>query len=345
MNLTALARACLAAYTANMATAYSQTSVSEQFSVTGPMETKLRAAILESVDFLGLITTATVDQIKGQVVSAGTNDIKTGRKSGGRFAAGQGVDGNTYELVEVDSCAFVDWATLATWANAGNERQFMQLMSQNATQSFALDILRIGFNGTSVAADTNPTTNPLGQDVNKGWHQLVKDKAPDQIMTDAIYFNPDATGELKDGEYKTLDAIVTEIKLTLIPEQFRNDPRLVVLVGSDLIAAAQIKLMNQADKPTERVAAQMMDKSIGGLRAYTPPFFPGKRLVVTMLSNLHCYTQRGTSQRKSENVEDRKRWEDKYWRYEGYAVDEYQAYGAVDEAAMNIGPAPEPVGG
>ena len=35
-------------------------------------------------------------------------------------------------------------------------------------------------------------------------------------MTDAIYFNPDATGPLKDGEYKTLDAIVTEIKLTLI---------------------------------------------------------------------------------------------------------------------------------
>ena len=340
MNLTALARACLAAYTANMASAYSQTNVSEQFAVTGPMETKLRATIIDSVEFLRLITTATVDQIKGQVVSAGTNGIKTGRKSDGRFAAGQGVDGNTYELVEVDSCAYVPWATLATWANAGSERQFMQLMSQNATESFALDILRIGFNGTSVADDTNPTTNPLGQDVNKGWHQLVKDKAADQIMTDAIYFNPDATAALKDGEYKTLDAIVTEIKLTLIPEQFRNDPRLVVLVGSDLVAAAQIKLMNQADKPSERVAAQMMDKSIGGLKAYTPPFFPGKRIVVTMLSNLHCYTQRGTSQRKSENVEDRKRWEDKYWRYEGYAVDEYQAYAAVDEAAMNIGAKP-----
>lgn len=340
MNLTALARACLAAYTANMATAYSQPNVSEQFAVTGPMETKLRAAILDSVEFLGMITTATVDQIKGQVVSVGTNGIKTGRKSDGRFAAGQDVDGNTYELVEVDSCAYVPWATLATWANAGNERQFMQLMSQNATTSFALDILRIGFNGTSVATNTDPAANPLGQDVNKGWHQLVKDKAADQIMTDAIYFNPDATGPLKDGEYKTLDAIVTEIKLTLIHEQFRNDPRLVVLVGSDLVAAAQIKLMNQADKPSERVAAQMMDKSIGGLKAYTPPFFPGKRLVVTMLSNLHCYTQRGTSQRKSENVEDRKRWEDKYWRYEGYAVDEYQAYAAVDEAAMNIGAAP-----
>lgn len=340
MNLTPLAKTRLSAYSNAMAQAYDVTDTKEQFAVTAPMETKLRAALLDSVEFLGLITALPVDQITGQTVNVGNNAIKTGRKSGARFVAGQGVDGNAYNLKETDSCAAVTWSTLATWANSGGDREFMKLMSQNATNSFALDILRVGFNGVSIAADTDPVANPLGQDVNKGWHQLVKENAPDQVMTEEIYFNPDKVGELEDGEYKTLDAIVTEIRLTLIPEQLRNDPRLVVLVGSDLVAAAQIKLMNQADKPTERVAAQMMDKSIGGLRAYTPPFFPGKRLVVTMLSNLHVYTQKGTSSRKSENVEDRKQWEDKYWRYEGYAVEEYLAYAAVDEAAMNIGPAP-----
>jgi P2 family phage major capsid protein len=340
MNLSKIALACVLSYSSAMAKAYETADASKQFAVTGPMETKLRAAILDSVEFLKLITCMDVDQIKGQVVSVGNTGIATGRSASGRFTTGQDVDGNEYELKETDSCAYVPWATLAVWANAGSEREFMRLMSENATMRFALDILRVGFNGTSAAATTNPATNPLGQDVNKGWHQLVKEKAPDQVMTDPIYFNPDETGVLAAGEYKTLDAIVTEIKLTLIPEQFRNDPRLVVLVGSDLIAAAQIKLMNQADKPSERVAAQMMDKSIGGLRAYTPPFFPGKRIVVTMLQNLHCYTQKGTRSRKSENVEDRKRWEDKYWRFEGYAVDEYLAYGAVDESAVNIGPAP-----
>lgn len=344
MNLSVLARSSLLAYSTAMAKAYDATDVSKQFAVTGPMETKLRAALLDSVEFLKLITLMDVDQIKGQVVSVGNTGIATGRAASGRFTSDQSVDGNTYELKETDSCASVPWATLAVWANAGNEKQFMQLMSQNATLRFALDILRVGFNGTSAAATTNPTTNPLGQDVNIGWHQLVKTNAPDQVMTDAIYFNPDATGALKASEYKTLDAIVTEIKNTLIPEQFRNDPRLVVLIGSDLTAAAQTKLMNQADKPSERVAAQMMDKSIGGLKAYTPPFFPGKRIVVTLLSNLHCYTQKGTRSRKSENVEDRKRFEDKYWRFEGYGVEEYLAYGAVDEAAMNIGAAPTPGG-
>lgn len=345
MQLTAAAKKCASAYAAAMAKAYGLDEVGqlkEQFAVTSPMETRLRAAMLESVEFLSMITALDVQQIKGQVVDVGGNEIATGRVAGSRFSAENTLDGNEYELKETDSCSFVTWATMASWANSGNNGEFMRLMSQNATRRFALDLLRVGFNGTSVASTTNPATNPLGQDVNKGWHQLVKEKAPDQVMTAEIFFNPDATGEPVDGEYKTLDAIVTEIRLTLIPEQYRNDPRLVVLVGSDLIAAAQIKLMNQADKPTERVAAQMMDKSIGGLRAYTPPFFPGKRIVVTMLSNLHVYTQSGTRQRKSENVEDRKRWEDKYWRYEGYAVEDYKAYAAVDEAAITIGPNPAP---
>lgn len=342
MNLSTIALACIAAYSSNLAKAYDTTDVSKQFAVTGPMETKLKAAMLESVEFLRLITTMDVDQIKGQVVKVGNYGIATGRKVNGRFVTTNGVDGHGYELVETDSCAAVPWATLAVWANAGTTNQFMQLMSQNATLRFALDMLRVGFNGVSVAANSDPVANPMGEDVNKGWHKIVLDNAADQIVMDPIYFNPDATGELKDGEYKTLDAIVTELKNTLIHPSLRNDPRLVVLVGSDLTAAAQTKLMNQADKPTERVAAQQMDKTIGGLAAYTPPFFPGKRITVTMLSNLHIYTQKGTRSRKSENSEDRKQHEDKYWRMEGYAVEEFEGYASIDESAMTIGPAPEP---
>ena len=276
-----------------------------------------------------------VDQIKGQVVKVGNYGIATGRKKDGRFNTTNGVDGHTYELTETDSCASVTWATLAVWANAGSANQFMQLMSQNATQRFALDMLRVGFNGTSIAETSNPVTNPMGQDVNKGWHQIVKEKAPDQIVVDPVYFDPDGA-----GDYKTLDAIVTELKNTLIHPTLRSDPRLVVLVGSDLTATAQTHMMNQADKPTEKVAAQQMDKNIGGLRAYTPPFFPGKRIVVTLASNLHLYTQKGTRSRKSENVEDRKQHEDKYWRMEGYAIEEFEGYAAIDEANMNIGAKP-----
>ncbi|MCK8127249.1 phage major capsid protein, P2 family [Pseudoalteromonas sp. 2CM39R] len=340
MHLNQTAAGFLQKYSVNLAKSFGVEDASHKFAISDPMETKLRAALLESVEFLRMITTMQVDQIKGQVVKVGNYGIATGRKAGGRFTSEQGVDGHTYELVETDSCSATTWALLSTWANAGNLNEFMKLINQNATLRFALDMLRVGFNGVSAEATTDPVANPNGEDVNKGWHQIVKEKAPDQIMTDPIYFNPDASAELKDGEYKTLDAIVTELKNTFIHPSLRNDPRLVVLVGADLTATAQTKLMNQADKPSEKVAAQQMDKNIGGMRAYTPPFFPGKRIAVTILSNLHIYTQKGTAHRKAKDEEDRKQFENSYWRNEGYAIEEFEVYAAVDEAAMNIGPAP-----
>ncbi|ASM53776.1 hypothetical protein PNIG_a1645 [Pseudoalteromonas nigrifaciens] len=340
MQLNQIAAGFLKTYSTQLAKTFGVEDVTKQFAVTAPMETKLRSALLESVEFLRMISTMPVDQLSGQVVKVGNYGIATGRKAGGRFTSGQDVGGFKYQLTETDSCSALPWALLSAWGNAGNQNEFMKKMNDNATHRFALDMLRVGFNGTSIAATSDPVANPLGEDVNKGWHQIVKEEAADQIVTDPIYFNPDATEALKDGEYKTLDAIVTELKNTLIHPSLRNDPRLVVLVGSDLTATAQTKLMNQADKPSERVAAQQMDKNIGGMRAYTPPFFPGKRIVVTMLSNLHIYTQRGTSHRKSENVEDRKQYEDKYWRNEGYAIEEFEAYAAIDEANMKIGAAP-----
>lgn len=335
MQLNTQATAFLQEFAAQLSKSYGVEAVNKQFNITGPQETKLKAALLESVEFLSLITTMEVDQIKGQVVKVGNFSIATGRKGGARFVSSQDVSGHTYELTETDSCSALTWALLSVWANSGTQNQFMQLMNKNATQRFALDMLRVGFNGTSIAADSDPVANPLGEDVNKGWHQIVKEKAATQIVTDPIYFDVDGA-----GDYKTLDAIATELKNTLIHPALRNDPRLVVLVGSDLTAAAQTHMMNAADKPSEKVAAQQMDKSIGGMRAYTPPFFPGKRIVVTMLHNLHIYTQRGTKQRKSENVEDRKQYEDKYWRNEGYAVEEFEAYAAIDESAVTIGPKP-----
>ena len=342
MNMTKTATACLLAFQSKLAAAYEVDDVTKRFNISQPMETKLKAALLEQVEFLGMITKMDVDQIKGQVISVGGTGIATGRKSNKRHTSNQSHKGHTYELVETDSCAVVPWATLAAWGNAGSKNEFMKLLSQNSMKRFSLDILRIGFNGTSVADNTDPVANPLGQDVNIGWHQLVKNNAPDQIVTDDIYLNLNADPKtLKDGEYATLDAIATELKNSLIHESLREDPDLVVLVGSDLIAAAQTKMMNEAGKPSEKVAAMKMDKDIAGMRAYRPPFFPGKRIVVTKLTNLHCYTQRGTRHRKAENVEDRKQHEDKYLRYEGYAIEEYEAYAAIDEGNMHLGAKPE----
>lgn len=327
------------AYSAGLAGHYGVSNPSRAFKLTDPQETSLRGALLESVEFLSLITCADVDQLSGQVVSVGASALHTGRNADGRFIRRVGVDGNDYKLVETDSCAALRWDLLSIWANAGSEEEFFQLVQAFSNQAFALDMLRIGFNGTTVEPTTDPVKNPNGEDVNIGWHARMKTfNDGKQIITDAITLD-DA------GDYHSLDAMASDLINSKIPQQFRNDPRLVVLVGADLVAAEQYRLYQAADRPTEKIAAQMLGNTIAGRPAIVPPFMPGKRMVVTPLSNLHIYTQRNTRQRKAEFVEDRKQYENKYLRNEGYAVEVPEVYAAIDETAVTIGKITEPAEG
>ncbi len=337
MFLNQRARELLRAYSMGLAAEYGQDSVERYFSLTDPKETQLRAALLESVDFLSMITVADVDQLTGQVVNVGNPGIFTGRKEGGRFIRNTGVDGLEYKLAETDSGAALKWAMLSVWANAGDENEFFQRMQEFTNQSFALDMLRIGFNGKSVAKSTDPEKYPNGEDVNIGWQEFVRAFDDNQIITDAVSLGA-------GGDYVSLDAMASDLINSKIPAQFRNDPRLTVLVGADLVAAEQHRLYQAADRPTEKIAAQMLGTSIAGRPAIVPPFMPGKRMVVTPLSNLHIYTQRGTRQRKAEFVEDRKQYENKYLRNEGYAVEYPEMYAAFDESAVAIGKVEAPKG-
>lgn len=337
MFLNQRARELLQQYSAGLAEAYGQENTERYFSLTDPKETQLRAALLESVDFLSMITVADVDQLSGQVVNVGNPGIFTGRKEGGRFIRNTGIDGLEYKLSETDSGAALTWAMLSVWANAGDENEFFQRMQEFTNQSFALDMLRIGFNGKSVAKSTDPEKYPNGEDVNIGWQEFVRAFDDNQIITDAVSLGA-------GGDYVSLDAMASDLINSKIPAQFRNDPRLTVLVGADLVAAEQHRLYQAADRPTEKIAAQMLGTSIAGRPAIVPPFMPGKRMVVTPLSNLHIYTQRGTRQRKAEFVEDRKQYENKYLRNEGYAVEYPEMYAAFDESAVTIGKVEAPKG-
>lgn len=250
------------------------------------------------------------------------------------------MDGNDYSLVETDSCAALRWDLLSVWANAGKEEnEFFNLVQAFTTQAFALDMLRIGFNGQSRAKTTDPEANPNGEDVNIGWHERMKTLlGGNQIMTDKVVLD-------EAGDYKSLDAMASDLINAKIPAQFRNDPRLVVLVGADLVAAEQYRLYQAADRPTEKIAAQMLGSTIAGRKAIIPPFMPGKRMVVTPLSNLHIYTQRNTRQRKARFEDDRKQFENSYLRNEGYAIEVPELYAAIDESAVTIGEVTEPVEG
>lgn len=316
-------------YCAQLAQQAGVRSVAKQYSLSAPMETRLREALLHSSEFLRMITCHDVDQLGGQVVVTGSSQLLTGRKSKGRFVRKLGVDGNKYQLVETDSCAAVGWDTLSVWANAGNENEFSRMLRDFADKQFALDILRIGFNGTHVAEDSDPDTYPNGEDVNKGWHQIAKEwNNGSQVLTDAVTLGA-------GGTYETLDAMASDL-VNHLPIECRNDPDIVILVGSDLLAREQYRLYSKADTPTENLAAAQLDTIIAGKKSFVPPFMPGKRIAATTLKNLHVYTQKGSRRRAAEDVQDRKQFENKYWRNEGYALEVPELYVAIDESAISF---------
>ena len=316
-------------YCTQLAQAFGVTNVAKQFSLSNPMDIRLREAIMFSHEFLQRITCNDVDQLTGQVIVTGTSQLLTGRREGGRFVRKLGVDGNIYTLNETDSCAALDWATLSVWANSGDENQFFRMIQDFMDKQFALDMLRVGFNGTHAAKTTDPDKYRNGEDVNKGWHQIAKEwNGGAQVLTSPVTLGV-------GGTYATLDAMASDL-VNHLPIECRNDPEIVILVGSDLLAAEQFRLYGKADTPTENLAAAQLDTIVAGKKAIVPPYMPGMRIAATTLKNLHLYTQRGTRKRSAEDVQDRKQFENKYWRNEGYALGIPDMYVAIDESAVTL---------
>ena len=305
-------------------------SAAESFNISPVVETKLRESVLEAAQFLSMISVLPVDQIKGQVVDVGGGALFTGRVKDGRFRKQIGNSGNIYELTETDSCASISWSLLSQWANIGTSKEFIKKMNAAISKHFALDIIRVGFHGKSISETTDPEKNPNGEDVNKGWLTIVKEKAPLQVIERAIL---DSTGAT-DGSHSNLDSMANDLRNSLIAEAHVEDADLVVCVGRNLITAEQSRLMAAADKPSEHNAAQKLDKTIAGMKSYIPASFPPNMLWVTSLSNLQVLQQKGTQWRSVKNVDDRKAIENSWLRNEGYAISNFKKFAAIEDVII-----------
>ncbi|MFV8987965.1 P2 family phage major capsid protein [Serratia fonticola] len=300
------------------------------FTISDVAENKLRIAMLESGWMMSGITLMDVDTEKGQAIEIGDASLHTGRSIEGRFSKELMVNGTDYILVETDSCASLPYGKMSAIANVGGMEHFTQSVSEFFGMAVSLDMLRIGLNGERIAYPTDPQNNTKGQDVNIGWHAIAKAfNNGSQVMTEAV-----SLGE--GGDFPHLDALANHLIMQNIPEGFREDPRLVVMVGAELAAAERLRLFNAADRPADMAAAQMLTSSVAGRFAFVPPFMPGKRLAITTLDNLHIYTQKGSRHFRAEFVDDSATYEQGYWRNEGYALGNGFLYTAVDENAVSL---------
>lgn len=338
MSLSNAARLKFSALALAIAATYGVQSAREEFNVTPSLAQTLNEKITHSSAFLQRINVIPVSEIKGQKVMLGLTGPVTGRTNTNnndrvpRNAAS--LDAQGYELFDTNSDVALKFATIDAWAKFPN---FPQRYAAAVQKQIGLDRIMIGWNGTSVAADTDPVANPLLQDVNKGWLQIAREQAPEQVLAEGTK----AVGKIQigaTGDYANLDALVHDVSL-MIEEEHRDGGDLIAIIGRDLLANDKAKLYaKQGDTPTEKERVEMAQvvATYGGLPAYTCPFFPGKGVVVTSFDNLSIYFQDSSWRRHIKENPNRSQTEDFNARNEGYVIEQLGKFAAIEAAAVEF---------
>ncbi|RBO83427.1 phage major capsid protein, P2 family [Marinomonas aquiplantarum] len=304
-------------------------AVGEEFEVEPSVQQRLYEKAAEhGAWFLKLINVETVAQIKGEKVGLAVSGLLTKRTntdSNDRKTSSvvsESKSGYECQFTEVD--VHITYSKLDKWRNR-TPQQYAELYSSIYRKAMTDDRIRIGWHGTSIAAETDPEKNPNGEDVNKGWIQKVRDEAAEQIDEDGLTF-----GHM-DADMRNLDVVVESAK-QMIPEHLRDDSQLMAFVSSDLMADYRLNsLAANGDQASEKVLVN--DNKVmavfAGLKAVTPPFFPSGTVIVTYPENLSIYLQEGSLRRHIKDNPTRSRVEDYNSENVDYIVEEPEAIGII----------------
>jgi P2 family phage major capsid protein len=321
-------------FTQQIATLNNVSGVANTFSVEPEVQQRLEARMQESSSFLQAINMVPVSDLKGEKVGVGISGTIAGRTD----TSGNGernpsdptsLDSNGYECQKTDFDTALPYSRLDAWAH---RPEFQTLIRDAIILRQALDRIMIGWHGTSIAKNTDRIANPMLQDVNKGWLQKYRENAPERLMREG----KEGTGKIKVGgagaDYGNIDALVFDLVSNLIDPWHQEDPSLVVICGRQLVHDKYFPILNEDNKPTEKVAAELIlgTRRIGGLQPVIVPFFPAKSLMVTSLSNLSLYWQIAGRRRHIIEQPNKNRVANFESSNDDYVVEDY-GLGAVAE--------------
>lgn len=317
------------AYMSQIATLNSVDDVTKKFTVSPSVQQTLESKMQESSAFLSKINMMPVTEQEGEKLGlgiAGTIAGTTDTTSQDRAPVNPlDLTGNKYRCEQTNFDTALRYSVIDAWAKFPD---FQTRLRDQILKRQALDRIMIGFNGTSRAATSNRATNPLLQDVNKGWLQQIRANSPENWLKEIAA----ASGKIQIGSavtaangYKNLDALVFDMVGDLIEPWYQDDTELVVLCGRALLQDKYFPIVNATQAPTEQIAADMIigQKRLGNLPAVRVPFFPANALMITRLDNLSLYWQEGS--RRRTIVENAKR--DQIENYESsndaYVIEDY----------------------
>lgn len=301
-------------------------SATEKFNVDPTIQQKLETRMQESSGFLKSINIMGVTEQSGAKLGLGiggpiastTNTATTDRATKDPTT----LDDQEYRCTQTNSDTHIPYAKLDAWAKFPD---FQTRVRDAIAQRQALDRIMIGFNGTSRAATSNAGTNPLLQDVNKGWLQHYREQAPARVLSGGA--TPGAVTVGANGDYKNLDALVMDAVASLIDPWHRNDTQLVAILGSDLLHDKYFPLVNAGNAPTEQLALDMVlsQKRVGQRTAVQVPFMPSDSILITRLDNLSIYWQEGARRRTIVDNAKRDRIENYESSNDAYVVEDFGA--------------------
>ena len=293
-------RALFTAYLQDQATLNGVPTVEKQFSIAPSIQQKLENRIQESSDFLKSINIVPVDEMQGQKLGLGTTGpiaSRTDTTTKDRATVdAHSLEGQGYQCSQTNYDTHVRYATLDMWAKFPD---FQLRLARAIQQQCALDRIMIGFNGESIALDTNRITHPLLQDVNKGWLQYLRENAASRVMASGKAPGKVQVKEDGTADYKTLDGMVYDATHSLLDTWHAKAGDLVAIVGRNLLHDKLFPLVDGQSAPTEMLAADIVRSQarLGGLQAITVPYVPENAVLITSLSNLSIYYQDGKRRR------------------------------------------------
>lgn len=310
-------------------------AVTSKFSVDPSVQQRLEDKIQESADFLKRINIFGVDEQEGEKIGLGiagpiastTNTAQSDRTTTDIHS----LDKNGYRCEQTNYDHHLRYTTLDAWAKFPD---FQVRVTNAIAHRIALDRMMIGFNGTSRAATSNKTTNPLLQDVNIGWLEKVRQNAPQRYLKETVEDSNKVTVSLSatGNDYKNLDAVVMDAIDNLLEPWFREDTELVVITGRKLLADKYFPIINNSNVATEQVAAGMLvsQKRLGDLPAVRVPYFPANSLMITRLDNLSLYFQSGAQRRSILDNPKRDRIETYQSSNDAFVIEDYGCVALID---------------
>lgn len=295
------------------------------FTVEPSVQQRLETRMQESSDFLTRINVLGVDDMEGAKVGINITSTTAGRTNTDNADRPtrdvSSLDEFGYQCKQTNFDTHLKYALIDAWAKFPD---FQARIRDALLRRQALDRIMIGWNGTSAAAQTDRVANPLLQDVNIGWLKKLELEKPAALMLDTPGGNANQVTVGATGVYKTLDALVYDIKHELLPTWVREDTELVAIVGSDLMHDKYFPLVNQAIDPSEQLARDVIlsTKRLGGLQAVSVPYFPANAVVVTRFDNLSIYYQNGKRRRSVIDNPKRDRIENFESSNEAYVIED-----------------------